>query len=242
MTPYLTATQAASKLGKSEKTIRRWIKEGRLHAHHPNGRPNLLAISEDDIEQLATELAQYEQKDTGEDTSSLEHRVKQLEQELNNYRLLSGPDLLALGPEDMVHVENRLDSLESRIVEIERVLSVGTPAQPAERATRTRTPHASATYEIPERLPQGSMPYHRFAELHGVPARTFLDHIDKGHVPAIVRQRPNRKEKARWLSPEQQRQAISYWQANGTSYHDCDLCPHTDEVYQRASQDQEETA
>src|SRR5947209_7288906 len=109
---YLNATQAAERLGKSEKTIRRWIAEGRLHAHHPHGRPNLLAIAEDDIEHLATELTHYEQK---QNARSLVERVNQIEQELRNYQLLNGTEYLAVGSVQIGLLENRLDALEQKI-------------------------------------------------------------------------------------------------------------------------------
>jgi len=132
---YLNATQAAERLGKSEKTIRRWIAEGRLHAHHPHGRPHLLAIAEDDIEHLATELTQYEQK---QNARSLVERVNQIEQELRNYQLLNGPDYLAAGPVEIGLLENRLDALEQRIAAIEQMLRIETPIQSdAKEITRT---------------------------------------------------------------------------------------------------------
>ena len=109
---YLNIKQAAERLGKSEKTIRRWIAEGRLHAHHPHGRPNLLAIAEDDIEHLAMELTHYEQK---QNAHSLVERVNQIEQELRNYQLLNGTEYLAAGPVEIGLIENRLDALEQKI-------------------------------------------------------------------------------------------------------------------------------
>jgi excisionase family DNA binding protein len=132
---YLNATQAAERLGKSEKTIRRWIAEGRLHAHHPHGRPNLLAIAEDDIEHLATELTQYEQK---QNARSLVERVNQIEQELRNYQLLNGTDYLAIGPVEISLLVNRLDALEQRIAAIEQMLRVETPV-PSDTKEITRT-------------------------------------------------------------------------------------------------------
>ena len=132
---YLNATQAAERLGKSEKTIRRWIAEGRLPAQHPHGRPHLLAIAEDDIEHLATELTQYEQK---QNARSLVERVNQIEQELRNYQLLNGTEYLAAGPVEIGLLENRLDALEQRIAAIEQMLGVETPAPSATKGITRR--------------------------------------------------------------------------------------------------------
>jgi hypothetical protein len=179
----------------------------------------MLAIAESDIEQLAQEEAQYKRPEDQDTTSMLEARIAQLEQ---------------------------------RVTELERLSSVGTPAQPAVSPLITSRPRrasaTTATFEPLENLPGHSTPYYDFADKHGVNARTFRDHIKKGNkkgekVPAIERPRPGRKdEKTYWLTPEQQQAAIAYWQANNTTYHECLLCPHTDEVYQRAGQDQEEMA
>lgn len=84
---YVNATQAARELGKSEKTIRRWIQDGKLEAYHPHGQTNRLAIPEQEIERLKRELDQFpEQQLPGpaatEDMATLSSRVTRLEQEV----------------------------------------------------------------------------------------------------------------------------------------------------------------
>lgn len=215
----LSAEQAATRLHKTERTVRRWINEGLLTATHPtHGRKDKFLIEESEVERLAGELAS-----------------EQPEQRLS-----------AAASEDTSSLETRIAQLEQRITELERIISAGIPAQPAAAEhTRTRTPRASVTTDAHEpiiiaplqNLPKGSMPYRDFANRHGVNPRTFLDHIIKGHVTVLEREIPNRpKEKARWLTPEQQRQAISYWQEINTPFEECLLCPHTDEIYQRAGE------
>src|SRR2546428_3853410 len=54
---YLTATQAARIIGVSEKTVRRWISEGKLMGHHV--AKNKLAILESDVEQIVAERLKY---------------------------------------------------------------------------------------------------------------------------------------------------------------------------------------
>jgi excisionase family DNA binding protein len=55
---YLTATQAGKVIGVTDRTIRDWIKEGKLTAHHP--AKNRLAIPEHEVQALARERKQYQ--------------------------------------------------------------------------------------------------------------------------------------------------------------------------------------
>jgi len=54
---YLNATQAAAKLGVHEKTVRRWIDEGRLEAIHVT--KNRYAISPEEVERIAEGRRQH---------------------------------------------------------------------------------------------------------------------------------------------------------------------------------------
>lgn len=233
MTTYLTATQAASKLHCSEKTVRRWITEGRITAFHPQGRKNRLAIAESDIERLAQELAQFETPaEQGPDTSSLVERLNQLEQEFNDYRLLSGPDLLAAGPGDIAHIENRLDALDTRISELEQLVRsligttshVGTPLHTTEvaidtRATKTRPTASTVSTELPLDVPTGSVLAVDFAKAHNVSPATFRDHVRKELTPSLSIPNPARPGQFTWyLTPEQQQRAIDFWTRNRTRY------------------------
>lgn len=204
MTSYLTATQAASRLGKSEKTIRRWIDQGRLVAHHPQGRKNLLAIAESDVEKLAQEQEQYTQP---EDQASLEDRVQQLEQEVRDIRSLT----------------DRVAALEQSLERLALQLNQGLPAIAPARPRIMRPAAAAYTVSTPVDIPRGSLPHRDFAERHGVNPNTFRDHVIKGLVPAVSRPKANRpREIERWLSPEQQRDAIAFWTRNGTHWQHCE--------------------
>jgi len=248
---HLTVTQAAERLGKSEKTIRRWIAEGRLHAHHPHGQPNLHAVAEDEIEHLATELIQYEQK---QNARSLVERVNQIEQELRNYQLLNGTEYLTVGPVEIVLLENRLDALEQRIAATEQMLRVETPV-PSDTKETTRTAEQKTSKksgtgtpaEPSVELPNASVLIGEFAERHSVNPRTFYDQVTKGvrgkQVEATGRAKPGRlKGIERWLTPAQQGSAIAFWQNHGTAYAECSDCPHgySDEVFAFLTKDQGE--
>ena len=61
---YLTATQAAKKIGVTDKTVRRWISEGKLKGHHVT--KNRLAIAENDVERILEERSKYPSVDSHE--------------------------------------------------------------------------------------------------------------------------------------------------------------------------------
>lgn len=87
---YLTATQAAKVIGVTDRTIRDWIKEGKLTAHHP--QPNRLAIAENDVERIARERKQYDVSipdatDLAARLAALEQKYALLEQELARLRM-----------------------------------------------------------------------------------------------------------------------------------------------------------
>ncbi len=196
MPTYLTATQAAQRLGKSEKTIRRWIDEKRLPAFHPQGRKNRLAIAEQDIDKLAQELAEYEQ-----------------------------PAAPISSEQDTTALVERMTELERRVTELEQRLARATmptaPTAVAEQdsATRTRAPRVITPTAAPTDIPPGSVHMRDFAEHHGVNAATFRDHITSGNVPALTIPKLNRpREVERWLTPDQQQQAIDYWRSHGKPF------------------------
>src|ERR1700682_1218586 len=154
----LTAEQAAKRLGRTERTVRRWIAEQRLPATHPiHGHTSKFLIDESDVERLPKELAQDEQQQSDQDTSELAQRFNQLEQEFRDYRLSSGTDYPSTDTVYVTHLETRLEALEQsfkdyqaqtevRLEALERaILSVGTPEQRASSTDKILRPKR-ATY------------------------------------------------------------------------------------------------
>ncbi len=73
----LTAREAARRLNRDERTIRRWVSAGKLTPR--TSASNRLAIDEQDIERLVERLTERDQQRRG--IIDLEDRVLQLEQE-----------------------------------------------------------------------------------------------------------------------------------------------------------------
>lgn len=75
MAKYITAVEAARHLGVSERTVRLWIKSGKLDAHHV--AKNRLAILVADVEVLRRKRQRYQ--DGKQDVSFLVARIDDLE-------------------------------------------------------------------------------------------------------------------------------------------------------------------
>lgn len=195
---YLTAIEAARRIGVNEKTIRLWVKSGALQAHHP--AKNRLAIPESEIERIAREREQY-----------------QPEQESDARTLPDTPALLA-----------RIDELERRLTDVEKRLAETPVAslklsggsdyitQPQKRR--------SAVSDANRALPTGAMSVSQFAALHGVNRSTFWDHVRTGihkdePVQVSTREKPNKPgEIDYYVAPEDRETVYSYWRRHGVPF------------------------
>jgi transposase len=208
----LTAEQAAKKLGRTERTVRRWItgdKKGegkKLKAVHPgHGHTSKWLIEESEVERLAQELAQEQAlAEQAEPTAATKQAT--------------------LTPFQLNHILERLADLEIKTGALEKLYldlqrTIGSTEPPEPRAaephlpTRTATKRATEPTEPPEDLPPGSLRATAFAKKYGINPRTFRDHIDRGYIPAhkqFKRMKKNGPEHERWLSPEQQEQALRF--------------------------------
>lgn len=77
---YVTAADAAKLLGKSDRTIRRWIDEGRIKARH--AAHNRYEIALDDLEALVEQQAGKEYVNPVERLRILEQEMVTLKQEV----------------------------------------------------------------------------------------------------------------------------------------------------------------
>jgi excisionase family DNA binding protein len=214
----LTAEQAAKRLNRTERTVRRWITEGKLKAFHPtHGRIDKYLVEESEVEKLAQELAQYEQPGHKQEIVS-EDITKEIEK-----------------------LRGEVFDLRTSVAALEQLyykLAGQTPVTPIEalpeslqtqpEALKRGRPVGRATIETPKEIPSGSILYSAFAAQHGVNERTFRDQIDQGKIPAFVRVKPsNPLFKERWLRPEDQRAALEFWQSHETrGFTPCSDCPH----------------
>jgi len=195
---YYTATAAAKIIGVTDRTIRDWIKDGKLTAHHP--QPNRLAIAESDVERLARERKQYD---------------------------VSIPDAADLAAR-LAELEQKYARLEQELAELrnQRAIAPVYTAPLIEREPRmpvTRTYHR--TLEPERALPDGAILARDFAKQHGVNPSTFRDHYTKGLRGEVLtisgRPKPNREHETEYyLLPDEQELARNFWRRNGVPFNE----------------------
>lgn len=81
---YVTAADAAKLLGKSDRTIRRWIDQGRIKARH--AAHNRYEIALDDLEALVEQQETKEYVNPVEQLRSLSSRVEALTHEVETLK------------------------------------------------------------------------------------------------------------------------------------------------------------
>lgn len=205
---YLNATQAARVIGVTDRTIRDWIKAGKLSAHHPT--PNRLAIAEADVERIARERRQYQTEVL--DPADLAVKLADLEQKYQD-------------------LAQRYEDLAQRMPASVAAPPVETTPQPVTRPAKVKSESAvtaSRRRKGESDLPEGCILARDFALKYGVPAPTFRDHItiglgrgEKEKVEASERPKPGRpKETERYLTPDQQEKALDYWRRHGIKFDD----------------------
>lgn len=215
-----TAIEAARELSVSEKTIRRWIEDNKLQATKTaSGR---LAISEGEIERVKLEREQ-----DGTNDQDQAARLEELERKYSD-------------------LEQKYTALVARVASLEDQPTTRTSASGrTSNPFKARQPGAPSSLElfsastlVPPNIPDGSMQYADFAQMHGMNPHTFRDHLTVGigrgeeikdKVEHLERPIPNRSERERWLSPDQQYAAVLFWQRHGKKYIPCAQCPHRPE-------------
>lgn len=203
MVKFISASEAARRIGVTDKTVRSWIAQGKVDAHHVS--KNRLAIAETDVERLARERRLYMSSPLP-DVTELAARVEHLEQKLaelsEQYRAL----------------EARIRNQEPREPAYVSQLGI-TYTEPTEtHARRAYTPRSS------ERdLPPGAVLAVHFAEQHGVNRRTFSDHLRKGiHGEKLeISSKPNPSrpgEVIRYVSQEDVPRVLDYWRRHNVTF------------------------
>lgn len=200
---YVSAAEAGRRIGVTEKTVRTWIEQGKLSAHHPGGVKNRLAIPVSEVDAIARERGQYQ---AGE-IPSLAELARQVEQ------------LRA--------------TVEQQQEEIERMKErpVSAPALPASlwpedytpSARPTRSPRRQSAASESEPLPPGAILARYFAERHGVNPYTFRDQYTKGRYgdlcPVSSRPKAGRpRETEYYIMPEQVEAIYAFWRRNDVAF------------------------
>lgn len=210
---YVTAIQAAGIIGVTERTIREWIKDGKLSAHHPFNHPNRLAIPLSEVEVLARKRKQYyvEVPDMGEiagKLATLEQKIARLDELEVKYTALQ---------EKCTELEKRMDEWVTELPVSAFATSDIDRMPRAQKRIVGRNRDVSPDKE----LPPGCILARDFARMYGVAPETFRDHYmvgrgrgleEKDKVQITERPKPGRpREIERYLTSEQQQAALDFW-------------------------------
>jgi hypothetical protein len=210
---YVTAIQAAGIIGVTERTIREWIKDGKLSAHHPFNHPNRLAIPLSEVEALARKRKQYYAEVP--DMSEIVEKLATLEQKI----------------EKLGQLEAKYAALEEKCAELEQRFhqwaaewpSLDVGASDIDQIPRAQKRIVEKTRDVSsdKALPPGCVLARDFAKMYGVAPETFRDHYIKGLGPkgeekdkaeVSNRPKPGRLKETEWyLTPEQQTEVLEYW-------------------------------
>jgi excisionase family DNA binding protein len=196
---YVNAAQAATMIGVSERTIRRWIAGGKLPARHLG--PNRYAITTSNIDTLVRTFKPTDEPP--DDRDILLARLEVLERRLHT-------------------VSQRLTNLERE--DSQSSLNIGASF---ECQNHHRTFNGPVILNKSDALPPGSMRMCLFARSHGISRFKLQSLAEEGEIAHTAINRNARNgSMERWLTPEQQAGVIAFWLANGIRYTHCPHCPH----------------
>jgi excisionase family DNA binding protein len=213
---YVTVNDAIEESGVSERTLRRWIADGKVHT--VRDRTGHLRIDYDDVQaharlrsdsplrfQVHQLLARIEQ---------LEQEVARLSQQIEEVRDLDARILQTLGDAQSAEDTPGASLLISEVAKL---------------FTRARGGRAKQAPSPVEKrgLPTGTLRLKHFAELH----RANLWEIKKlywsGQIALEVKRRAKgakRNQQEWWITPDQHRRLADYWREHGITYDACPQC------------------
>lgn len=220
----ISIQEAAKRLGKSKKTIYRWVESGKIPALRA-GREYFIKI--DVVEALASGQG-VQRDDVVQRVDTMDMRLQMLEYRMANLErrvdAIEVDDDLAIRISD---VEQRLAEMEQeRKAHKEEVSGSPVPLAEVSPIITPRKPQAVSrvsqdqTEAWPVDIPPDSVLDRHFAMLYNIKPRTFRDHIKVGiggeKIDAIRRQKPGRPhEEEYWLTVEQQVAAEDFLRRHG---------------------------
>lgn len=189
---YLNAAQAARILGIGDKTIRRWLKEGKKFPSAILTANREYAIPEGEVE-----------------------RVRQ--QRLNPQGLADLKD----HPSDIAALAAKVAELEQEVQALKGGVTITEQAtvQPVKDTIKTKSPqnhHSKRSEDIPEDAPAGTVKMIDFSQSSGIPASTLGRWARAGKIEVITVARVSGKGVQHFITPEGQKSAIELDKARKT--------------------------
>jgi excisionase family DNA binding protein len=221
---YITVQDAVNLLNTSERTIRRMVKEERLHTIRD--KTNHIWIDQDDVEQerearprSANPLLQQLQSCV----ERLEQRVLELEQHVEILR-------------EQGDVREQLFQALNRVQEAQEEAGAPTASVPwhqvAQMLTglpRSRAAGGAPTMLAKRGLPPGTLRLADFARRHHIDIHELKQYHYEGKISLTVYHREvqaKRNKQEWWITAQQHQQVSAYWQQQGMPYTVCPQCAH----------------
>ena len=248
-----TLQECRALLDVDYKTFQRWLEKAGIDTSHQVSRLDnrIRFLTHDQLTRLATEHgrtikpieAQPTEIISANNYKLLIGRVESLERERDRHDMIfEGQDRrledheatqndqsrhLAASDQRIAALEEQLADLATRNVRLAEQLAqaqeiLTTQAEQIAalqpRRAGTKTPKATD-------LPTGTIPARAFAKAHAITRERIEGMIERGEIVTITAPLGSRTQ--RQLTPEQQAQAIAYWDSQGIQYERCPNCPHT---------------
>lgn len=196
MPEYYNVIQASKYIGADPKTVRRWLKQGKMTGTRTDR--GWLAIPEDQVERMRIE---WENERTR--FSSLDVDTK-----------------------DSLDISTRVEALEQRVASLEQALSnasLPVPAMPhhakTPNVTTTQQSHQKRD-AVPSDLPADTLSAYDFATQHGIDREHFKNYMRRGVDGEMleiteVKHHSRAGYTLKFLTPSQQEQAIEVLKRHG---------------------------
>lgn len=216
---YVTVREAEKLLHRHERTVRRKIEKGQLHAIHD--RDGGLHIDLDDINRILAERTEDvypEEQHRDQMQAQIDDLIQQVESLQRQFDLLLQAHAIAPGEEGET---------------AQMPLPLNFSSLVAALARKHRDPRQSPAEK--RNLPTGSVFVATFMREHapqGVSVHDLKHHQEYAQYTTIVdrSERATRNKQEWWLTPLQQHELIQRWQEQSIAFTTCPACPHDGEA------------
>jgi hypothetical protein len=204
---YVSVVQVMEILNVSERTVRRWLK----------GDPPRLHAIEDASGHKYIDLADVERikADKPDLARELPDQVESLKDDVQ--------EALALKP-IVQGLQCEVEQLKQQVSTLLVLIESGIPL--TEHARRVRSPAASQDEAAARGYPSGTVRLVKFAKQHVISISEIKELHWQHEIVVSIYERQNAKRNARewWITPEQHRELIDYYQQHDMAYELCDTC------------------
>jgi excisionase family DNA binding protein len=235
----VTVDEAATLLAMSERTIRRMIRDGRLH------------VVRDGQRGVWVDVKDIEQKQNGKVRSAFEEvrdrmqqqldeqakRIRELQEEVHRHAvMIQGCEKVIHTLEEGIHRLVTLSTVgegdESHHVLVPDMTPFVALLKTREQGYTGRSLMPAPSPLEKRHLPVGTLRLVQFAAQHNVTVDDIKALFAQGHIQLTVVTRgeyARRNKQEWWIRPEQQRDLIRYWDEQAITYTPCSQCPHEQE-------------